>query len=79
MLPLSHDEVVYEHSLIGKMPGDNWQRFANLRAYYGFMEPSGQKLLFMVAKSRRSEWNHDCGSTGRVLAIRCLGVQPYAT
>ena len=46
ILPLSHDEVVYgKKSLIGKMPGDRWQRFANLRAYFGFhVEPSRQEI-----------------------------------
>jgi len=62
VLPLSHDEVVYgKGSLFGKMPGDRWQRLANLRLYLAFQYTQpGKKLLFMGGEfAQQREWNHD--------------------
>ena len=70
ILPISHDEVVYgKRSLLGRMPGDSWERFANLRVYLAFIwTHPGKKLLFMGKEfGQPEEWNHDAALAWRQL------------
>ncbi len=83
VLPLSHDEVVHgKGSLLGKMPGDDWQKFANLRLLLGQMwvQP-GKKLLFMGCElGQRSEWNHDASLDWHLLdSPPHAGIQQWLT
>ncbi len=81
ILPLSHDEVVHgKGSLLNKMSGDEWQKFANLRAYYGFMwGHPGKKLLFMGSEfAQWQEWNFSAGLEWEALkAPNHQGVQRF--
>jgi 1,4-alpha-glucan branching enzyme len=81
VLPLSHDEVVHgKGSLIGKMAGDEWQKFANLRLMFGYMfTQPGKKLLFMGGEiGQWREWNHDAELDWPLLeAERHAGMQRW--
>jgi len=83
VLPLSHDEVVYgKGSLLGKMPGDDWQKFANLRLLFGYMYAQpGKKLLFMGGEfGQRREWAHDSTVEWTLLQDgRHGGIQQWVT
>jgi 1,4-alpha-glucan branching enzyme len=72
VLPISHDEVVHgKNSLIGKMPGDEWQRFANVRAFFAFMySHPGKKLHFMGSElGQYEEWNNDAAVRWELLSF----------
>jgi 1,4-alpha-glucan branching enzyme len=79
ILPLSHDEVVHgKGSMIERMPGNDWQAFANLRLYYTLMYTHpGKKLLFMGGEfAQRREWNHDASLDWHLLEVPAhAGVQ----
>jgi 1,4-alpha-glucan branching enzyme len=81
VLPLSHDEVVHgKGSLIGKMPGDEWQKFANLRLLFAYMyAQSGKKLIFMGCEfGQVREWAHDSSLEWHVLQYQVhRGVQAW--
>ena len=83
VLPLSHDEVVYgKESLLGKMPGDDWQKFANLRALFGYMVAQpGKKLLFMGGEfGQWREWVHDASLDWHLLDFAPhLGLQKWVS